>query len=243
MSGREYRCLQAQGLGHAVDGGFAQFVKLPERGVVPIPRDADLLGASILACPIGVAVQALEDVAVLRKGETVLVAGAGGGLGLHAAQVARAMGARVLAVTTSPDKVARIEEHTSAEVILAGDLDFSEIAMAFTDDIGVDVAINPVGSAVFESCLRSMAQFGRMVLLGEITGGRVSLNPVEVLFLDAAILGSTGASVRHIIRAAELVREGDVTPVISKTYALEDAAEAYSQMRAGTTFGRVVLIP
>ena len=243
MSGREYRCLQAKGLGHAVDGGFAQFVSLPERGVVPLPRDADLLSASILACPIGVAVQALEDVAVLRNGETVLVTGAGGGLGLHAAQVAGALGARVLAVTTSPDKVARIEEQTSAEVVLAGELDFSEIALALTEDMGVDVVINPVGSAVFESCLRSMGQFGRMVLLGEITGGRVTLNPAEVLFRDAAILGSTGASVRHIARAVELVGRGDVTPVISKTYALEDALEAYSRMRDGTTFGRVVLIP
>ncbi len=242
-SGREYRCLQAQGLGHAIDGGFAQFVKLPERGVVPIPRDADLLGASILACPIGVAVQALEDVAGLRMGETALVAGAGGGLGLHAVQVAGAMGARVLAVTTSPDKVARIEEHTSAEVILAGELDFSEIAMALTDDMGVDVVINPVGSAVFDSCIRSMAQFGRMVVLGEVTGGHVRLNPAELLFRDAAILGSTGASVRHITRAVELVGKGDVTPVISKTYALEEASEAYREMRAGKTFGRVVLIP
>lgn len=242
-SGREYRCPQAQGLGHAIDGGFAQFVKLPERGVVPISRDADLLGASILACPIGVAVQALEDVAALRKGETVLVVGAGGGVGIHAVQVAGAMGARVLAVTTSADKVARIEEHTSAEVILAGELDFSEIAMALTEDIGVDVVINPVGSAVFDSCLRSLAQFGRMVLLGEITGGHVSLSPVEVLFRDAAILGSTGASVRHIAEAAELVGKGEVTPVISNTYALSEAAEAYREIRAGRTLGRVVLIP
>ena len=242
-SGREYRCLQAQGLGHAVDGGFAQFVRLPERGVVPIPLDVDLLGASILACPIGVAVQALEDVAALRLGETVLVAGAGGGLGLHAVQVAGAMGARALAVTTSPDKVALIEQHTSAEVILAGELDFSEVAMALTEDVGVDVVINPVGSVVFDSCLRSMAQYGRMVVLGEITGGDVRLNPAELLFRDAAILGSTGASVRHITRAAELVDRGDVKPVISKSYALQDAAEAYRQIRAGRTFGRVVLIP
>ena len=210
---------------------------------MPIPRDVDLLGASILSCPIGVSVKALEDVAALRKGETALVVGTGGGVGLHAAQVAGAMGARVLAVTTSADKVARIEEHTTAEVILAGELDFSEIAMAHTDDVGVDVVINPVGSAVFDSCLRSMAQFGRMVLLGEITGGQVSLNPAEVLFRDAAILGSTGASVRHIERAAELVAREEIIPVISKTYALEEAAEAYSRMRAGTTFGRVVLIP
>ena len=70
-SGREYRCLYARGLGHAIDGGFAQFIRLPESGVVPIPHDLELLGASILACPIGVAVQALEDVASLKKGETV----------------------------------------------------------------------------------------------------------------------------------------------------------------------------
>jgi acryloyl-coenzyme A reductase len=242
-SGREYRCVSGQGIGHALDGGFAEFIKMPEYGVIPLPGGITLEEASLLACPIGVTVQALEGVARVRPGESVLVAGAGGGLGVHGVQVASALGARVLAVTRSPDKAASLEALGCAEVILAGELDFSEIALALTEDQGVDVVINTVGSAVFRSCLHSMAQFGRMVLLGEITGEQLRLNPAEILFRDASIVGSTGASPRHIARAAELVASGQVRPVVSQSFALEDALDAYRLMREGGTFGRVVLVP
>ena len=127
--------------------------------------------------------------------------------------------------------------------VLAGELDFSEIVLALTEDQGVDVVIDTVGSAVFRSSLASMAHFGRMVLLGEVTGDKVQLNLPEILFRDATIVGSTGASPRHIAKAAELVAAGKIKPIISRRFELEDAANAYQQMLSGKTFGRVALIP
>ena len=241
--GAEYRCLSGKGVGHAVDGGFAQVVGLPETSVVTVPQGLGPEDSALLACPIGVAIRALEDVARLKAGETVLVTGAGGGLGVHAVQVASALGARVLAVTTSPQKVEPLESLAVAEVVLAGELDYSEIVLALTEDNGVDIVFDTVGSAVFRSNLASLAQFGRMVLLGEITGARVSINPAEILFRDATIVGSTGAESRHVKRAAEMVAAGLVRPVISQTFALEDALDAYRLMRDRLTFGRVVLVP
>ena len=242
-SGREYRCSQGQGIGHALDGGFAEFVRLPESSLVTVPTGIDLVDAAVLACPMGVALQALRDVAKVQPGETVLVTGAGGGLGVHAVQIASALGARVLAVTTSADKVEPLERLAAGEVILADELDFSEIALALTEDRGVEVVVNTVGSAVIRSALHSMSQFGRMVLLGEITGDRASINLAEVLFRDTAILASTGAGTRHISEVAEMVHSGLVKPVISRRFGLEQASEAYELMRAKGTFGRVVLIP
>ncbi|MCH8184481.1 MAG: alcohol dehydrogenase catalytic domain-containing protein [Chloroflexi bacterium] len=241
--GSEYRCLSGKGVGHGVDGGFAQMVALPETSVVAVPQGLRPEDSALLACPIGVALRALEDVARLKPGETVLVTGAGGGLGVHAVQVASALGARVLAVTTSPQKVEPLEGLAIAEVVLAGELDYSEIVMALTEDNGVDVVFDTVGSAIFRSNLASLAQFGRMVLLGEITGGRASINPAEILFRDATIVGSTGAERRHIRKAAEMVAAGLVRPVISRKFALADAVEAYRLMRDRQTFGRVVLVP
>lgn len=243
LRGREYRCYRAQGIGHAVDGGFAQFVKLPETSLVPIPEDVDLEEAAIFACPMGVVLQALQDVARVQPSETVLVAGSGGGLGVHAIQIASALGARVLAATTSPHKVERLERLGTSEVILADELDYSEFALALTEDQGVDVVVNTVGSALFRSSLESLAQFGRMALLGEVTGDRVSLNPAEILFRDATVVGSTGAGRRHIIRVAEMVHSGLIKPVISQRFALQEAATAYRLMREKKTFGRVVLVP
>lgn len=243
-AGNEYRCLHGRGFGHALDGGFAQYMSVPQSAVIPVPDSLDLVQASLLACPIGVAVSAIEDAARLRSGETALVVGAGGGLGAHLAQVAVALGARVLAVTTSPDKLGDLEALPGVETILAGsELDFSEIVLALTEDRGADVVLNPVGSALFSSCVASMAQFGRMVVLGEIAGRTARFNLAELLFRDATVTGSTGASPRHIRRAIDLVASGAIRPVLSQQFPFDEAQEAIDRMRAAATFGRVVLIP
>lgn len=243
-AGSEYRCLYGRGFGHALDGGFAQYMSVPQSAVIPVPDSLDLVLASLLACPIGVAVSAIEDAARLRSGETALVVGAGGGLGAHLAQVAVALGARVLAVTTSPDKLGDLEALPGVETILAdSELDFSEIVLALTEDRGADVVLNPVGSALFGSCVASLAQFGRMVVLGEITGRAARFNLAELLFRDATVTGSTGASPRHIRRAIDLVASGAIKPILSQQFPFDEAQEAIEQMRNGDTFGRVALIP
>jgi D-arabinose 1-dehydrogenase-like Zn-dependent alcohol dehydrogenase len=243
LDGREYRCVDGRGIGHAIDGGFAQLVRVPESCLVAVPDGVELEEASIFGCPMGVALRALRDVAELQSGETVLVTGAGGGLGVHAVQIASAMGATVIAVTTSSDKVERLERLGVAEVILADELDFSEFAMALTEDRGVDVVVNTVGSAVFGSSVRSLTQFGRMVVLGEVAGEKALISLAELLFRDAKIVTSTGAGARHIAGIGGLVASGRISPVVSEKFALEDAAKAYHLMRANQTFGRVVLVP
>lgn len=243
-AGSEYRCLYGRGFGHALDGGFAQYMSVPQSAVIPVPDSLDPVQASLLACPIGVAVSAIEDAARLRSGETALVVGAGGGLGTHLAQVAVALGARVLAVTSSPDKLGDLEALPGVETILAdSELDFSEIVLALTEDRGADVVLNPVGSALFGSCVASMAQFGRMVVLGEIAGRAARFNLAELLFRDATVVGSTGASPHHIQKAIELVTDGKIAPIISRQFSFEDTREAFEQMRSASAFARIALIP
>ena len=243
-AGNEYRCLRGQGFGHAIHGGFAQYLTAPASSTIPLPDDFDLVQASLLACPVGVAISALEDAARLQSGETALVVGAGGGLGAHLAQVAAAMGARVFAVTTSLEKLTAIESLQDVDAILAdSELDFSEIILALTEDNGADVVLNPVGSALFGSCLASLAQYGRMVVLGEITGRSARINLAELLFRDAAVVGATGASPRHIRRAIDMVASGAVQPIVSQEFTFDAADEAIRQMQAANTFARVALIP
>ena len=243
-AGNEYRCLRGRGFGHALDGGFAQYASLPHTSVIPIPDSIELVQAALLACPIGVAVNAVEQAARLQPDETALVVGAGGGLGVHLAQVAAAMGARVLAVTSSMEKLDALDALSGVETILAdGELDFAEIVLALTEDRGVDVVFNPVGSAVFNSCVASLAQFGRMVILGEIAGRAARFSLAELLFRDATIVGSTGAQLHHIQRAGDLVASGRIKPIVSRQFSFEDVEEAIEQMRSASTFARIALIP
>jgi len=243
QAGHQYRCREGQGVGHGINGGFAQFVVLPETSLVPIPDGVDLVDACLAACPIGVTIQAISDVAKVKPGETVLVAGAGGGLGIHAIQVAASGGARVMAVTTSPDKIPAIESLGAEVVLSTEDLDFSEIVLALTGDEGADVVLNTVGSAVFDSCMASLAQFGRMVILGEVEGAKVNFNLTDILFRDATISGSTGASPNNIASALDMMSSGEVKPVIHQRLGLTEAAKAFQLVRSRGATGRVVLIP
>ena len=242
MSGLDYRCRVGRGVGHARNGGFAEYVALPARSVMPVPEGVDLIGAALLACPIGVCVRALA-VAGVSAGESVLVTGAGGGLGVHAIQVARSLGSQVFAATSSAEKLDDLERFAPGGVIMGGELDFSELVLAFTEDEGVDVVVDTVGSAVVSSSIRSLGQYGRMALLGEVTGGRTPIRLTDIMFRDATIYGSTGANREDIATAARLVAQGEVEPVIHATASLEDAAEWVRMVTERSVTGRVVLRP
>ena len=241
-AGLDYRCRFGRGVGHGVNGGFAEYVRLPARSVTRLPDGIDIAGAALLACPIGVCVRA-ASVVNIQAGEVALVTGAGGGLGVHAVQVAAALGAQVFAATSSPEKLDALERFAPGSVMLGGELDFSELVLAFTEDEGADVVIDTVGSATFASSLRSLAQYGRMALLGEVEGGRARLSLTDVMFRDAAIHGSTGASLGDIATAIRLVESGQVEPVVHASLPLDEAAEAVRLVTEREALGRVVLRP
>ena len=156
-------------------------------------------------------------------------------------QIASALGSRVLAVTTSPDKLGRFAPLGAEEILHSDELDFSELVLALTEDRGADVVLDTVGSALFESAWRSLAQFGRLVLLGEVAGRPVELNLAEVIFRDAQVLGSSGVSRREVARIAEMVSLGSVTPILADTLPLEEAGVAFDLLVRKQVLGRLAL--
>ena len=242
-NGREHRCRFGEGIGHGRHGGFAEFVALSEHSLVKLPEGIDPIGAALLSCPLGVALQAVETTAQVAPGETVVVTGAGGGLGVHAVQAAAALGARVLAVSSSPEKENSLRELGADEVLGDEGLDFSEMVMAMTEDEGANVVIDTVGSAMFPSTLRSLAQYGRLVLLGEILGKSVTLNPAEIIFRDARVLGAAGVSRATVERAAKLTLEGKLRAVVDLELPLGQAIDSYRMVSERRPTGRIVLLP
>ena len=242
-NGREHRCREGQGIGHGRDGGFAEYVALSEHSLVKLPEGLDPVGAALLACPMGVALQAVRETAQVAPGETVVVTGAGGGLGVHAVQAAAALGARVLAVSSSPEKENALRELGAAEVLEINGLDFAELVMAMTGDEGADVVIDTVGSALFPSTLRSLAQYGRLVLLGEVLGQHISLNPAEIIFRDARLIGASGVSRATVEQAVLMALEGRLRTVVDLEMPLEQATDAYRLVSERRPTGRIVLLP
>ncbi len=245
LSGREHRCVNGSGIGHGRDGGFAEYVALPEAALVPLPDNVPTERAALLACPAGVALSGLES-ADVAAGETVVVTGAGGGLGSHAVQLAAARGAQVIAVTSSPEKVAGLECLGASVVIEPGEgLDLAEIVLAVTDDAGADAVIDTVGPPVWPDALQCAGQYGRIALLGDVTGQPTAVTLAELIFRDVRLTGVSGVSRQTLERCVQMAATGELEPVVAEVLPLsaQGAADAARMVRERGLLGRLVLIP
>jgi acryloyl-coenzyme A reductase len=244
-SGHETSCPDRMFLGDAgLNGGYAELVCVDADAVQPIPAGVPIEEASIAACTIGTELNAVRDVGRVRLGERVLVTGSGGGLGLHGVQLCRQSGAFTIAVTTSEAKATNIRDAGADEVIVTErGADFSGEVRRLTSGRGVDVAIDNVGSPVFESVRRSMADGGRIVLVGQVTGDFISINPAQLFLRNVSILSAKGVSRAQLADALDLVARRRIRPVVEDVCRLEDAADAHRRVEAGLSSGRLVLSP
>jgi D-arabinose 1-dehydrogenase-like Zn-dependent alcohol dehydrogenase len=242
---REPLCDEAVFMGDAgLNGGYAQFVAVGAENVVPLPDAVSFDDGAIAACAIGTCLHAVRRIARVEIGETVLVTGAGGGLGIHAVQLARLAGARVIAQTTSPDKVDVIREAGADHVVLSqrGE-DFAVEVKAATGAIGVDVVIDTVGTPVFAPARRSLAKAGRWVIVGQLTGDFVPFNPAQLFLRGVSMLSATSTTRQELIDVLDLIARGVIRPHIARSLPLDQAAEAHRIVESGKAIGRVVVRP
>jgi D-arabinose 1-dehydrogenase-like Zn-dependent alcohol dehydrogenase len=243
--GRETLCSERKFTGDwGLVGGYAQYVAIEDDNVALVPEGVDLQEASIVACAVGTILNAIREIGKLSAGETALVTGAGGGLGMHAVQLARLAGAFVIAQTTSPEKADQIRALGAHAVIVhARGEDFSGAVKKVTGGQGVDVAIDNVGSQLFDSVRRSMGTAGRWILIGQLTGQFVPFNPAQLFLKNVSMLSATSTTRRQLEDCLALVARGAVKPIVSLALPLEEAAKAHDLVEAGKAAGRIVLRP
>lgn len=243
--GHETSCPERVFLGDAgLNGGYAELVCVDADAALKVPAGIDPEQAAIVACTIGTELNAVRDVGQVRLGERVLVTGAGGGLGLHGVQLSHLAGAFTIAVTTTAAKAARIREAGADEVIVVErGQDFSSEVRRLSDGRGVDAVIDNVGSPVFEAVRRSVADGGRIVLVGQITGDFVTVNPAQLFLRNVRILSAKGVSRAQLADALDLVARRRIKPAVERVLSLEGAAEAHRLVEAGLATGRIVLQP
>jgi acryloyl-coenzyme A reductase len=242
--GHETSCPERIFLGDAgLNGGYAELVCVDADAALKVPTGISPEEAAIVACTIGTELNAVREVGCVRLGERVLVTGAGGGLGLHGVQLSRLAGAFTIAVTTTAAKAARIREAGADEVIVVerGE-DFSRQVRHLTGG-GVDAVIDNVGSPVFEAVRRSTADCGRIVLVGQLTGEFLTINPAQLFLRNISILSAKGVSRSQLADALDLVARRRIKPAVDRIYPLEGAAEAHRLVEAGLSTGRHVLTP
>ncbi len=239
LGGRENLCRNKRTLGEAVDGSYAPYVRMNERSVVRVPAGVDESSAVIAACVTGMIIQALRNRARLSEGETVLVTGAGGGVGAHAVQVARALGARVIAATSSQWKEEKLHDLGADAVVPSGNL--SRQVKEQTGGEGADVVVETVGGPTFRESLKALNFGGRLALIGNVDASSVDLPLGYTILKGLEIIGSVSSTRADVAEALDLSRRGKVKPVIDRIVTLERLGEAYSAMEKRSTFGRVLI--
>jgi acryloyl-coenzyme A reductase len=241
-SGRENICVSGQGFyGEGLSGGYGDFVLASERNAVLVPTAIPLPLASVLSCAIGTGFHALRR-ARLELGDSVLITAASGGVGIHTIKLARLLGLRVIAVSTSEAKSQMLRDAGADEVLVSPTLSFHGAARDLTGGDGVDAVIEIAGRPTFESSVRSIKGGGRMIIVGNVEPGQVGLNPAMAILKEIDFIGSAHATVADLKKVIELVAAKAITPDISKFFDVEDAAGAHRLMEERKSVGRVVLL-
>jgi len=232
-------------------GGFAEEMLAEIGAVLPMPAAMDFETAASVVMTYGTAMHALKDRAHLRPGETVLVLGAAGGIGLAAVELGKVLGARVIAAASSDEKLAICRQHGADAVINYSNEDLKGRINALTGGQGVDVVVDPVGGAYSEPALRGMAWDGRFLVIG-FTAGDIPRIPLNLpLLKGCAIVGVFWGSfaARHPRQNQEHLREllgwfaaGTLKSRISARYPLARAADALGDITERKVMGKAVLV-
>jgi NADPH:quinone reductase-like Zn-dependent oxidoreductase len=181
--------------------------------------------------------------AALRPGEDCLVVGAGSGVGSAAIQIARLVGARVIATAGSAAKLERARALGAHEVVDHSRGDFAGEVRALTSKKGVEVAFEHVGGAVFEQAVASLARNGRLVTCGATIGGKATLDLNHLFGRHLSIMGSWMGRRGEMIEVLRFVRDGRLKPVLDSVMPLAKAADAHRRIESREHFGKVVLVP
>jgi D-arabinose 1-dehydrogenase-like Zn-dependent alcohol dehydrogenase len=242
LAGHTPRCERSLLMyGLTADGGYAEYVLAPLGSLVRLPDAIPFEKGCFLACTAAVALRSLRARAHVQAGETVLVTGASGGVGLHAMQVAKALGARVIAVTSQEAKVGALRAHGADDVLVSQDLVFHKEVKRRTG--GVDVVLECVGARTLNSAVRSLRPMGRVVVVGNITVERGEVNPGLLILTELGVMGSSGCSKDDLLQIFRWVEEGKLIPALTQVLPLSAAAEAHRRLELRGVTGRLVLVP
>ena len=215
----------------------------PVAGLGRVPAGVPWAVAAVTCCTPGTAVTRLRTRGRVSAGETVLITGASGGVGLAAVQLARHDGGARDRRHLQPGKADVLLEAGADEVIVCPGLDFSKEVRSVTGGQGVDLAMEIVGSLTFAQTLKTMAPGGRLVIVGNLETGIVDLNPGLVIVKELEILGAYATTQGELNESLRLIETGAIRSWVSDVLPLTEAARAHDRLEKREVAGRLVLEP
>jgi NADPH:quinone reductase-like Zn-dependent oxidoreductase len=241
LAGKDNLCRSYRILGESTQGGYSEALNVPDANLLPFPEPLSFTDAAAIPLVFLTAWQMLVDKGNVRPGETVLVQAAGSGVSSAAIQIAKLLGARVIATTSTDAKAARARELGADEVIDYTSQDLVAECKRLTSKRGVDCVVEHVGGDVFVKSVLACGWGGRVVTCGATAGFTPQVDLRQIFFRQVQVLGSTMGSKSSLFTVLEHVRAGKLRPVVDRVMPLWDAAEAHRVLESRAAFGKVVL--
>jgi propanol-preferring alcohol dehydrogenase len=241
--GEENLCDKPRSLGVYTDGGYAEYVLVPSYKYLVKIGDLNTDVAATLSCSALTAYGAVKN-AHLKPNDNVVIVGAGGGLGLMAVQLAKAVtGARIIALDLDHEKLKVAKENGADEIVSPKNGDPAKRVMEVTNNLGADAIIDFVNaSKTVESDMKMLRRRGRVVLVG-LFGGELKLSLVSMPTRAYRLIGSYTGSLSDLIELVSLAKRGVIEPVVSHRFKLSQATEALQMLKDGKILGRGVINP
>ncbi|RMH08738.1 MAG: alcohol dehydrogenase [Nitrospirae bacterium] len=243
LAGQETYCDKYRILGAQIDGGYAEFVKVPAINVLPLPAGLTFEQAAAFPLVSLTAWHMVMTLAQVKPGESVLVLGAGSGVGSMAIQIANLVGARVFTTVGDQEKAAKAQMLGAIAVLNHSHDDLIHGLKEFTNGRGVDVVIEHIGQAVWSQCIRALAKGGRLVTCGATTGSDLTLDARYLFSRQLKIMGSYMGTRSELLAVTRLIGAGKLRPVIDAVFPLSRAREAQERLLSRKVFGKVLVIP
>jgi NADPH:quinone reductase-like Zn-dependent oxidoreductase len=241
VTGRDFMCIQLRVLGERLEGTYAEYVKLPAQNCFPIPMGFSFEEAAAFPLVFITLWRMLFTNARLKPGETLLIIGIGGGVASAALQVAKKIGASVIATSGSDEKLERAKFLGADHGINHRKKDFAEATRELTSNRGVDVVLDCVAGEVWQKSLAALTTGGRLVTCGATAGGQPTDDLTAIFSKHLKIYGSTLGSREEFLQLLSFMTVSKIKPIIDRGFPLKEAALAQRYVEEGKQFGKVVL--
>ncbi|HMA03222.1 MAG TPA: zinc-binding dehydrogenase [Gemmatimonadaceae bacterium] len=240
-AGEQSLCVHFRLLGEHLPGTAAEYVVVPAANLRLVPTGVSWESAAAFPLATLTAWRMVVTRARVQAGETVLIWGIGGGVAIAALQIAKRIGARVWAISSSDAKLARALSLGADETFNHRTTDIVSAIRERTGKRGVNVVIDDVGEATWERSLRVLGRGGRLVTCGATSGPMVQTDVRKLFWHQWTIMGSTMGNDRELDAIVAALAEGAFVPPVDAVYPLERAREAYERLATGEQFGKIVL--
>jgi NADPH:quinone reductase-like Zn-dependent oxidoreductase len=243
LAGRDDLCSRYQIMGVDLPGGYAELVKIPADSLIPLPAGMPWERAACIPGVFATAWSMLLEKGKLQPGEWVLIHAAGSGVGSAAIQLARLIGANIIATASSDDKLEKARALGVQYLVNYKIQDFLREVRRITQRRGVDVVIEHIGQDVWERNLLCLAAGGRLVTCGVTSGYEAKTDLRHVFYRQLQIFGNKGSSKATLKKVVRLLAEEKIEPVLDRVLPLKEARRAHHLLEGREVFGKIVLIP